>query len=140
MMTKRNIAIIRATPEYETTFRNLYQFYLYEFSRYIGLAVNRAGRYGEGDLNGCWSDDQTHPFLLYIDDELAGLAIIEAYSASETADGEPAVEMSEFFVMQRFQRQGIGEQFARRLFDSFPGRWEVAELLPMCPPSISGAR
>lgn len=36
--------------------------------------------------------------------------------------------ITEFSVMRKVRRQGIGRQVAWGLFDSFPGRWEVAEL------------
>ena len=38
--------------------------------------------------------------------------------------------MDEFFVMRKYRRIGVGSAFATRLFDMFPGRWEVAEVAP----------
>ena len=38
--------------------------------------------------------------------------------------------MDEFFVMRKYRRAGVGSEFAARLFDIFPGRWEVAQVAP----------
>ena len=37
--------------------------------------------------------------------------------------------MSEFFVLRRERRQGIGALAAHAVFDAHPGRWEVSELV-----------
>jgi predicted acetyltransferase len=36
--------------------------------------------------------------------------------------------MDEFFVMQKYRRQGVGEHVATCLFDRFAGTWEVGEI------------
>jgi predicted acetyltransferase len=36
--------------------------------------------------------------------------------------------ITEFFVMRKYRRQGIGKRVARELFECSPGRWEVADL------------
>jgi len=37
-------------------------------------------------------------------------------------------EISEFFVLRKYRRRGVGSYVARTLFSRFAGRWEVAEL------------
>jgi predicted acetyltransferase len=37
-------------------------------------------------------------------------------------------EISEFFVLRKYRRRGVGTYVARRFFSRFPGRWEVAQL------------
>jgi predicted acetyltransferase len=36
--------------------------------------------------------------------------------------------MSEFFVMRKYRREGVGRTAARELFASFPGSWLVHEV------------
>jgi predicted acetyltransferase len=127
-----DIQIVSATLQDETAFRNLYQFYMYEFSTFMGWAPNYAGRFPEDDLDGCWTDKKRHPFLIKVDGRLAGFAIVDHPDGSCFGDEPNAVEpvafMAEFFVMAAVQGQGVGERVAVMLFEMFPGRWEVFEL------------
>lgn len=40
---------------------------------------------------------------------------------------ENARSVSEFFVMRKYRRQGVGKVIDRRIFDRFPGQWEVIQ-------------
>ena len=75
-------------------------------------------------IEGFWRDPRRRSFLLRVDGTLAGFAIIRegAHFA-----GEGTREISEFFVLRRYRRRGVGEEVARAIFDAFPGRWEVAQ-------------
>jgi predicted acetyltransferase len=37
-----------------------------------------------------------------------------------------AHEISKFFTLSRYRRQGVGRSTATRLFDAFTGTWEIA--------------
>lgn len=123
-----NIDILRATLNDETTFRNLYQFYMYEFSRFMGWSPNYAGRFDETDLDGCWTDDHRHPFLITVEGKLAGLAIVDRPFHSYLNPDEEVAQIAEFFIMGGVQRLGVGERVAFSLFDQFPGAWEVFQM------------
>lgn len=122
------VRVIAASERDETTFRNLFQYYIYEFSRFTKWRTTAAGRFLEADLDGCWADAGRHPFLFTVDDDLAGLAIVDYVAQSPYYDGQPAYQMAEFFIMAGFQRQGIGYRTARMLFDHYPGHWQIFEL------------
>jgi predicted acetyltransferase len=122
-----NIQVVSATLQDETALRNLYQFYMYEFARFLNWAPNYAGRFAEDDLDGCWTDRSRHPFLIRVDEALAGFAIVDAPARSFFTDAE-VTHMAEFFVMGAAQGQGVGERVAVLLFEMFPGPWEVFEL------------
>lgn len=123
-----NIEVIPADWRDETTFRNLFQFYLYEFSRFMGWSPNYAGRFGEDDLDGCWTQPNRHPFLVKVDDQLAGLVIIDQSEKSHLSSDENIVDVAEFFILAGFQGKKVGEYVATHLFDLFPGKWEIAQL------------
>src|SRR5215472_3922850 len=59
------------------------------------------------------------------DGVLAGFTLVRdgAYFA-----GDGTRDISEFFILRRHRRQGIGAEVARRMFDAFPGKWEVTQL------------
>jgi len=114
--------------EHDTLLRNLYQFYMYEYSRYMEWRVTNGGRFEETDLDGCWEKKGRQVFLIKADNIVAGFAIVDVNVASPMIPGEIIMEMVEFFVMGGFQRKGIGVQAATMLFNRFPGKWEVFEL------------
>lgn len=112
---------------HDTLFRNLYQFYLYDFSEMLEFPVEADGRYPEDDIDHLWRSPVGHGFLLKVNGELAGLAIIEEWTKDPTR-GEAVINMDEFFVLRKFRRRGVGEGFAQALFAKFPGRWRVAQV------------
>lgn len=123
-----NVEITPATLHDETTYRNMFQFYLYEFSRFMGFLTTSAGRFYEIDLDGCWTSTNRYPFLIRADGNLAGLAMMTQRESSRYTGEMNVMDLQEFFVMAAFQRRGIGTQAAKALFDMFPSRWEVFQL------------
>ncbi len=104
---------------------NLSQFYLYEFSQYmpsIRLEEPRGLYDGLPDLDTYWDDPNREPFLLRVDGELAGFALVKKGVA-----GDPH-QMGEFFVIEKFGGKGIGTMVATQIFDMFPGNWLIHEM------------
>lgn len=38
-------------------------------------------------------------------------------------------DVGEFFIVKKYQGQSIGRQVAAQLFDTFPGKWEVWQMM-----------
>ena len=104
--------------------RNLYQFYMYDFSEFMGWDAGVDGRFGADDISDCWTNPQRFQLLIQVDGNPAGFALIQV----EAGDGADEVDMREFFVMRAYRKRGVGEFAARRSFDRFRGRWTVFEL------------
>jgi predicted acetyltransferase len=105
--------------------QNLLQFYYYDFSEVLEMYVDEDGRFGDVDLTPYWVDEWRHPFVLRVDDKLAGFALI---SERSKITGESGVfDMTEFFVLRRFRRGGVGRAAAFAAFDRFEGPWEVRQ-------------
>jgi predicted acetyltransferase len=122
-------SLIPAEPKtHDTLLRNLWQFYLYEFSRFTRDHVTPAGKFAETELDGVFTRHQRHPFIIYADDKVAGFAIVDNGIKSYFTESLSVVYMYEFFILAAFQQRGLGEQTARHLFDLFPGHWEVFEM------------
>jgi predicted acetyltransferase len=121
-----NFELVLATEaEHDTLLRNLYQLYLYEFSRFTTeWRVQEDGRFPETDLEECWEDAHRRIFLIRSKDEWAGFAIVDL-DLPDT-DGSTVHELAEFFIMPPYRRHGMGENVARQLFDQYKGRWELA--------------
>ncbi|MBX3081639.1 MAG: GNAT family N-acetyltransferase [Anaerolineae bacterium] len=123
------LSLIPADPKlHDTLLRNLWQFYLYEFSRFTRDTVTPSGRFAETELDGVFSRYKRHPFLIYADDAVAGFAIVDSGIKSHFTDSVSVIYMYEFFILAGYQKRGLGAQVATRLFDQFPGHWEVFEM------------
>jgi predicted acetyltransferase len=123
------IELVRASSRDDTTIRNLYQFYIYEFTRFMAnWHTNYAGRYTEDDLDEIWHKPNRHTFLVKIEGELAGFAIVDYGVPGQYWTDAASVVMVEFFIMAQFQGKGIAELVAVQLFDMYPGKWVVFEL------------
>lgn len=103
----------------------LMQLYLYDFAAIDDWDLGEDALYGDARrIEGFWRDPRRRSFLVRVDGKLAGFAIIREVAHFA---GEGTREISEFFVLRRYRRRGVGEEVARAIFDAFPGRWEVAE-------------
>jgi predicted acetyltransferase len=107
----------------KSVLRNLLELYLYDFSEYDGADLNDHGLYQYEYLDMYWTEHGRHPFFLKVSGKLAGFALVRELEAGPP----PLYSMAEFFVMRKYRRRKVGETFAKRLFDMFPGRWSVAE-------------
>ena len=102
------------------------QLYLYDFAAIDDWAIGEDGFYGSAaTIEGFWTDPRMTSYLVRADGVLAGFVLSRdgAYFA-----GDGTRDISEFFILRRHRRRGIGGEVARRMFDTFPGKWEVTQL------------
>jgi predicted acetyltransferase len=106
--------------------KNLVPYYIYDMSEHMGWPCTPDGRFdGCDDLESYWSATPgKHPFILRAGDEPAGFVLILTDHPDPTVDAS----VTDFFVLRKFRRQGIGTQIARELFNRFPGRWRIDQL------------
>ena len=122
-----NIELIRAPREAAPVLDNLFQYYVYDFSEVIGVDVADDGKFARRSCEVYWEDAWRHPFLARVAGQYAGFALVHQRSH---LSADPAVcDVAEFFVLRKYRRRGVGAALARQLFELFPGRWEVRQLL-----------
>ena len=114
-----------ASGEEQAVLQNLMQFYYYDFSEVLEMHVNENGRFENVDLTPYWVDEWRHPFLLRVDKNVAGFALVSERSKITGKSG--VFDMTEFFVLRRFRRHGVGRAAAFAAFGHFAGPWEVRE-------------
>jgi predicted acetyltransferase len=105
--------------------RRLVQLYIYDL---VGehWDVDAAGAFGSRAWHRrFWTQRGRQHFVIRVEGKLAGFALVGARAHFA---GAGAREISEFFVLRRYRRRGVGTRVARMLFSRFPGAWEVAEL------------
>ncbi len=119
------ITVELALASTRSTVANLMELYLYEFSDIDGRPIGPDGCYGYATLDAYWREAGRYPFLVRVDGQLAGFALVIEH---RILDGQsPGHLIAEFFVMRAHRRRGVGEAVAMRLFDRFPGPWWVSE-------------
>jgi predicted acetyltransferase len=105
--------------------RWLIQLYIYDLG----------GAYWDVEPNGAfappawhrrfWTGRGRHLFVMRVRGRLAGFVLVR--DRAQFA-GAQAREISEFFVVRKYRRRGVGTRAALDVFGRFPGPWELAEL------------
>jgi predicted acetyltransferase len=117
-----NITIDPVRKEEKEILRNLLEKYNYEFSQYDNNDVNNLGLYGYDYLDSYWTEENRFPFFIKVDGKLAGFAMVNDYPEIKI---ETNYCMSEFFVMQKYRKMGIGTYVENKIFDKFKGKWQL---------------
>ena len=103
----------------------LFELYVYDFSALMGIDVDAHGRFRAPPLDGYFTDARWHAFLFRVDGNLAGFALVQR--RSRLSGDESVTDMAEFFVLRKYRRSKIGQRAAARLFDRYPGKWEIRQ-------------
>lgn len=119
------IEVQRIGPESKQLLSNLAQLYQYDFSEIEGGDVDAAGVYNYVDLNPYFEEQDRYAFLVLVNATPAGFVLVSKHSYLSVEND--TMEISEFFIMRKYRGQNLGEQVAMRIFDIFPGKWELQE-------------
>jgi len=117
-----NIELVPVDVSEKEILRNLLEKYDYEFSEYDQRDVNNLGLYGYDYLDHYWTEEGRHAFFIKVDGKLAGFVMINTYLEVEAATDHT---VAEFFVMHKYRGRGVGRYAAFRVFDMFPGKWQL---------------
>lgn len=118
-----HMELIPAMLEQAPILANLLELYIHDFSEFLNVAPGPDGRFGYPRLPLYWSDPGRHPFLVKVDGQWAGFALVK--QGSEVSNNADVWDIAEFFVLRGYRRQGIGTQIAHDVWKKLPGRWEV---------------
>lgn len=119
------VQVSPAAREDEPRLRALFELYAYDFSELLALDLGADGRFAVPSLAAYWDDPRRHAFLVRVQGQLAGFALVG--QGSRLGDDAEVFDMAEFFVVRRYRRVGVGERAAAAIFDRFQGRWEVRQ-------------
>lgn len=136
--TPPRLRVERLRPRQHPLLRRLYDAYLEELASFGASYRRRAdGRWEYRPPDGDWGPDHLptwlgegseHQVLLFRRGrEVVGFAMVGLRPAPWMSPGTDAC-VSEFFVAPHARRRGVGEAAARRIFERFPGRWEILEV------------
>ncbi|MGN0326479.1 MAG: GNAT family N-acetyltransferase [Lachnospiraceae bacterium] len=117
------LRIIEAKIEDRDTMRNLLEKYLYEFSQWEKTDVKDDGLYGYEYLDSYFEEENRYPYLIKVDDKLAGLILISDYP--EVPDEKTDFCLSEFFIMNKYRRKGYGKEAVFQVLNQHHGKWQL---------------
>jgi len=117
-----NITIEPVAKEEKEILRNLLEKYMYEFSQYNNVDVNSLGLYGYSYLDNYWTEKNRFPFFIRVNGKLAGFVMVHDYPEVKI---DTNYTMSEFFVMYKYRRCGIGKYAVKYILDKFRGKWQL---------------
>jgi len=118
-----DIKIELVKKEEKEILRNLLEKYGYEFSQYNNLDVNDLGLYGYDYLDCYWYDNNRFPYFIKVNNKLAGFIMVNDYP--ETNKCELNYAISEFFVLYKYRRNGIGRYCVKYILDKYKGKWQL---------------
>lgn len=132
------INIIPATIIDYPIIQNMARFYVYDMSRYCGFiskdwAIAEDGLYECFDVKKYFEDSDKKAYIVKLQDgELVGFVLLDKQSTSNDVDWN----IGEFFVLGKFQAQGIAKEIAKRIWIMHPGKWEIS-VIPENKPALA---
>jgi predicted acetyltransferase len=121
-----NVTVRPADKSEAGILKNLLELYLHDFSEFSEVDIDEDGHFGYPFLDNYWQDPDRFPFLILVDNRLAGFALVR--QETDPRSGDRITDMAEFFVLRHFRRRQVGSQAAVKLWDRFSGPWEVRVL------------
>lgn len=105
---------------------NLFQYYLYDMSEFMGLSPNNNGQYSFNfsQLDPYWARSDHFPYFIYVDSELAGFALVRKYPSDTST-----YDIEQFFVLSKFKGRGVGKKTLELIAKKFPAKWQIRILV-----------
>ena len=120
-----NISIEPILIEQKSVFMQMIELYKYDFSEFSGDDINEYGYFGYPHIDDYWNEEGRFPFFIRVDGKLAGLVLVRSCSEHQVLSDPHNI--AEFFVMKKYRRKGVGKEAAIKIFELFPGGWEVSQ-------------
>jgi predicted acetyltransferase len=113
--------LVKATIADHSVIQNLARFYVYDMSRYCGYiskdwACPADGLYESFDFKSYFIESSRKAFLVKVGDELAGFVLIKKLHLWS---------VDEFFILAKFQGQGVAQSVAVNLWNTYKGEWQL---------------
>jgi len=122
----------KRSPDDRKWIQGVYPDYLSDLAMLNTGIFPMLGEHGhrEPDLLARWfADDRSHPLLIVKGEQPAGFALIVRPPPSPQVRPVIDYRLSEFFVLHKARRLGVGRDAATLIFNRFAGQWEVTEYL-----------
>jgi len=120
------VELERICPQSRQVLENLFPYYIYDMSEFMGWNPNELGvfSYNNANFDKYWLEDSHHPFFITVNGTIAGFVLIRKYPQDLSL-----YDIEQFFVLRKFKGLGIGKQALKKVITLFPGNWQVRVLL-----------
>ncbi|MCC2645027.1 MAG: Acetyltransferase, family, partial [Burkholderiales bacterium] len=98
----------------------------YDFTEFCDFDIGENGFYGYEYLPLYWRDQNRFPFLIYVDNKLAGFVLVQ--KGSPISEETQIWDIAEFFIMKKYKKRGIGTIVAHKIWQQFNGYWQIRVL------------
>lgn len=124
MKKQTTIQLVKVTEKNKSLLFNLMQLYLYDLSVYFNFKINNNGIYEYDHFEDYFIDSNYIPYFIYSDNELVGFVLLNDYSPI-TNTHENIINVSEFFILKLYRKQGLGEMTFQALLEMHKGVWTI---------------
>lgn len=121
------VELVEVTFDHKSVLRRLLELYQYDSSEFEYTDVNSNGEFGYKYLDHYWTEPHRTPLFIIADGKYAGFVLLSRCPAC-LSQGNETMSVSEFFVMRKYRRKGIGRAAAIKAFRKFPGLWEIRQV------------
>ena len=80
------------------------ELYQYDFSELLNTDLDEHWYFGYSYLDYYWVESNRYPFVVRVDDKLAGFALVN----KSTCLLDSQYALAEFFILRKYRKQGIG--------------------------------
>ena len=118
------IVVRKAKAEDRLALQRMLELYQYDLSDIWDQELDSHGEYGYA-LDRFWREPGCHPFVLTVDGNYAGFALVDRAVKVE-CEGH---WMDQFFILKKYRRRSAGRVLAQQVFAALPGKWEVGQMI-----------
>ena len=118
-----DIVIELVKKEEKDILRNLLEKYHYEHSQYDKRDVNMLGNFGYDYLDNYWTEKNRFPYFIKVSNKLAGFIMVNDYNETKL---DTNYTVSEFFIMYKYRRKGIGKYAVKHILEKHKGKWQLS--------------
>ncbi|MGV3465892.1 MAG: GNAT family N-acetyltransferase [Heyndrickxia sp.] len=125
-MTFHHIEVVPIKVEEKHILKNIYPLYLHDLSPYNGEDINQDGLYDIDFLDLFWKEEGLLPYFIKKEEKMIGFILVQ-----NGKYGPPTGEdfyISEFFILRKYRRSGVGTSAFKELIESKPGTYLLGQL------------
>lgn len=112
------------------------ELYQHDLSDLWDQDLDAQGEYGYW-LDDFWQRPGHVPFVATVAGRYAGFALVDDRMIwppdANANQAAPTRWMTQFFVLRKYRRRGVGDALARQVFAALPGRWQVGQMMGNLP-------
>lgn len=117
------VELVKVTADKKDVLNNLTEKYLYEFSQWDKTDIGEDGLYGYEYLDCYFTEENRFPYFIKVDGKLAGFVLVNDYP--EVEGRKTDFGLSEFFILYKYRRNGVGREAFRQVLDKHHGKWQL---------------